>query len=162
MYKKFKIEIKWAIIFSLMTIAWMMLEKFTGLHGKYIDKQLMYTNLFAVPSIIIYALAMLNKKKNDYQEVMTFKQGFTCGLIITMIITILSPSIQYINSTFISPEYFPNIIKYAVSSGNLSEAEATDYFNLKNFMLQGLISTPLMGLITNAILAGLIRSKSEG
>ena len=35
-----KIEIKWATYFTLMTLAWMLLEKMCGLHGKYIDYHL--------------------------------------------------------------------------------------------------------------------------
>jgi hypothetical protein len=46
--KNIKIEIKWAIIFSVMGLLWMVLEKLCGLHGKYIDYHLYLTNLFAV------------------------------------------------------------------------------------------------------------------
>lgn len=61
--KNIKIEIKWAIIFSIMVLAWMVLEKISGLHGKYIDYHIYLTNLFAVPAICVMVLALKDKKK---------------------------------------------------------------------------------------------------
>jgi hypothetical protein len=60
--KKYKIEIKWAIIFSVMGLLWMVLEKLCGL-GKYIDYHLYLTNLFAVPAIIAMVMALKRQKR---------------------------------------------------------------------------------------------------
>jgi chorismate synthase len=49
--KNLQIEIKWACIFSGVGLVWMVLEKLSGLHGKYIDYHLYLTNLFAIPAI---------------------------------------------------------------------------------------------------------------
>lgn len=54
--KSIKTEIKWAFIFSGMTLLWMVLEKLSGLHGKYIDYHLYLTNLFAIPAIWVMVL----------------------------------------------------------------------------------------------------------
>lgn len=35
-----RIEVKWAVLFSIMSLAWMLLEKLSGLHEKYIDYHL--------------------------------------------------------------------------------------------------------------------------
>ncbi|MDY0089018.1 MAG: hypothetical protein RBR78_01495 [Flavobacteriaceae bacterium] len=64
--KNLKIEIKWAVIFSLMMLLWMLLEKLTGLHSTHIDKHAYISNLFAIPAILIYVLALKDKKKNFY------------------------------------------------------------------------------------------------
>lgn len=61
--KNIQIEIKWAFIFSLVGLVWMVLEKLSGLHGKYIDYHLYLTNLFAIPAIIIMVMALKDKKK---------------------------------------------------------------------------------------------------
>ncbi|MCH5600460.1 hypothetical protein [Niabella ginsengisoli] len=58
-----KIEAKWALIFSVMVLVWMLLEKWSGLHDKYIDYHLYLTNLFAIPAIWIMVLALKDKKK---------------------------------------------------------------------------------------------------
>jgi hypothetical protein len=150
---KYKIELKWAVIFSLMSLVWILFESLTGLHDTHIDKHPVYTNLFAIPAIIIYVLALIDKRKNFYQGVMTYKQGFVAGLIITLIITLLSPVVQIISLTIIAPDYFRNVIEYSVSEGMMNREEAENYFNLTSYILQALIFAPVMGIITTAIVA---------
>lgn len=151
--KNIKIEIKWAIAFALMTLVWMLLEKLCGLHSTHIDKHATYTNFIAIPAITIYVLALLDKRKNFYNGKMTYVQGLKSGLIVTLLYTPLSPITQAITSLVISPEYFPNVTNYAINLGMMSEAEAKEYFNLKNYIIQGLIGAPVMGIITSLIVA---------
>ena len=51
---KFKIEIKWGVIFVIMSLGWMLLERLAGLHGEHIDKHALYTNFIAIPAIAVY------------------------------------------------------------------------------------------------------------
>lgn len=157
--KNIKIEIKWAIIFALMSLVWMAVEKAAGLHDVHIDKHATYTNFIAIPAIAIYVFALLDKRKNFYNGKMTYLQGFICGLVITFFVTILSPLTQYITSTFITPEYFENAIAYVISTGKTTPEAAEDYFNLENYIIQGLIGAPVMGLITTALVAIFTRKK---
>lgn len=157
--KNVKIEIKWALIFVAMQLLWMTIEKLTGLHDEHIDQHAIYTNLIAIPSIIIYVLALLDKRKNYYNGVMNYKEGFISGLFITLIVTILSPVVQYITSTFISPDYFANAIEYTVSEDKMTREAAEEYFNLKSYVTQVLIGTPIMGIVTTAIVALFTKKK---
>ena len=50
MINKYKTEIKWAIIFAIVMLMWITLEKLTGLHSEHIDKHPMYTNFFSIPA----------------------------------------------------------------------------------------------------------------
>lgn len=159
--KKYSIEIKWAIIFAVTTLVWMFLEKLVGLHSEHIDKHSIYTNFIAIPAIIIYVLALLDKRKNFYSGIMTYKQGFVSGLIITLIVTVLSPLTQFITSTIITPEYFPNVIKHVVSRELMKQEEAEKFFNLNAYIVQGLIGAFVMGLITTAIVAIFTRRKAK-
>lgn len=159
--EKYRIELKWAAIFAGVTIAWMILEKIAGFHDTFIDKHPIYTNFFAIPAIIVYVLALRDKKTRFYHDVMTYKQGLIAGLVMTAFVTILSPITQIIISQVITPEYFPNAINYAVSSGHLTQAEAEQYFSLGNYIIQGLIGAPIMGVVTSAIVALLIKTKKK-
>ncbi len=85
--KAIRIEIKRALLFVIMDLLWMAQERAVGLHDQHIDKHPIYTNFIAIPAIIIYLLALLDKRKNFYNGVMTYKQGFLTGLIITAFIT---------------------------------------------------------------------------
>ena len=158
---KIKIELKWAFVFAGVSLLWMLLERLAGLHSEHIEKHGIYTNFFAIPAISIYVFALLNKRNTFYNGVMTYKQGFITGLIITLFVAILSPLTQVITSTFIAPDYFSNIIIYSVSENKVTQEEAENYFNLKSYIIQGLIGAPVMGIVTTAIVAIFIRGKGQ-
>jgi hypothetical protein len=86
--KNIKIEIKWAIIFSVMGFV-DGVRKLCGLHGKYIDYHLYLTNLFAIPAIIAMVMA-LKTKKIFYNGQMNYKQGLISGIILSIIIAVKS------------------------------------------------------------------------
>lgn len=142
--KNTRIEIKWGVIFVIVALIWMLLEKLVGLHQEHIDKHPVYTNFFAIPAIAVYVVALLDKRKNFYGGSMTYKQGFVSGLIITAVVFIINPLTQFIVSTVITPEFFPNAIKYAVENNKMTQQEAESYFSLENYILQGAIGTPVM------------------
>lgn len=157
-----KIELKWAIVFSVVTLVWMVLEKISGLHGKYIDYHLYLTNLFAIPAIWMMIMALKDKKKNDYNENISYKQGLVSGIILSVFIAMLSPLTQWITSYIITPEYFPNVIKRSVELGYFKttlEAEAN--FNYPNYAKQGAIGALVMGILTTTIAMIFIRTKNN-
>lgn len=151
--KNRKIEIKWGFIFILMMVIWMALEHAFGLHDEHIDLHPIVSNFIFIPAVSIYVLALLEKRKKAYGGYMTYAQGFMSGVVITLVVTIFTPLVQYLTSTVITPEYFQNAITYSVESGFTSQEEAEAYFNLKNFMTQATISAPIMGILTAAIVA---------
>lgn len=127
---------------------------------------MIYTNIFAVIAIAVYVFALFDKRKNDFNGVMTYKEGFISGLIITLIVALLSPVTQYLVSAFIAPDYFPNIIEYSVTEGIMSRDEAEETFNLRNYIFQGVIGALVLGIITSAVVAfftrgGTPKSESE-
>ncbi len=160
--KNIKIEFKWAIIFSGVVLLWMLLEKLSGLHGKYIDYHLYLTNLFAIPAIIMMVMALKDKKKNYYNGQMSYKQGLITGSILSLIIALISPLTQWITSFVITPEYFPNVIKRSAELGYFqSVAEAEANFNYQNYAKQGAIGALVMGIVTTAIAMIFIRTRTK-
>lgn len=160
--KNLKLELKWAIIFVIMSLAWMVLEKLCGLHGKYIDYHLYLTNLFAIPAIWVMVLALKDKKKNHYNGNMSYKQGLISGIFISIFIALMSPLSQWVISYIITPEYFPNVIKRSVEIGYFkTTAEAEAQFNYPNYAKQSAIGALVMGVLTSAIAMLFIRTKSS-
>ena len=155
-----KIEIKWGVLFILVGLIWMVFEKTMGWHDVHIDKHATYSMFIAPIAIAIYVFALLDKKRNFYGGKMSYKQGFVAGLLITLVVVVLSPLSQYITSTYITPDYFTNVIEYSVSTGQMDQQAAEDYFNLKNYLIQSVIGAAVMGLITSAVVAFFVRSKS--
>lgn len=157
---KIKLEMKWALIFIVISLLWVFLEKLAGLHSTHIKLHMYLTNLFAIPAIIIYVLALRDKKRKDYNGKMTYIEGFISGLIITVMIVILCPFSQWIATGIITPEYFQNAIKYAVNSGQYNSIEeAEGYFNLNSYMTQSVIGAFAMGVITSGIVAFFVKTK---
>ena len=157
-----KTEIKWAILFSVMTLIWMLLEKLSGLHGQYIDYHLYLTNLYAIPAIWLMVLALKEKKRIAYNGQINYLQGLKSGIVLSIFIALLSPLTQWITSYVITPEYFPNVIKRSVEIGYFkTTAEAEANFNYANYAKQGAIAALVMGLITTAIAMVFIRTKSK-
>ena len=159
MIKNYKLEIKWALTFVVMSLLWMLFEKSLGLHSNLIQVHARYTNLFAIPAIIIYILAMLDKRNKYYNGVMNYRQGLISGLIITGSITLLSPLTQIITSYFIAPDFFSNAIEYAVNQSKMSQTEAESYYNLANYIKLAVIGAAIMGIITSALVAAFTRRK---
>ncbi|KAB1158162.1 DUF4199 domain-containing protein [Flavobacterium luteum] len=159
--KKIGIEIKWGLLFSIATLVWMIVENAVGLHDKYISKQVIYTNVFAVIAIAVYFLALKEKKQSIFNGNMTWRQGFLSGTILSIVISILSPMVQYITFTLISPQFFTNIIQYAVENKVQTQEQAEAYFSLKNYILQGVFGGLSMGVFTSAIVAFFLKTKNN-
>lgn len=158
---KFKIEIKWALIFIGAILVWAIMERAVGLHDEHIDKQQYLTTLFAIPAILIYVLALKDKRKNYYDGEMTYGQGFLSGLVITVIVALFSAPAQWIISALITPNYFNNVIEYSVKTGYYETREAAKAnFNLSNYILQSVIGALIMGVLTSAVVAIFTRRKA--
>lgn len=158
--KGYKIEIKWAIIFEVVVLAWMMIEKMFGYHSAKIAQHEVFSNFFMIPAILTYFLALREKKMVDYQGRITYGQAFMSGLVITAIVTVLAPLSQYITTNYISPEYFQNMKNYVVNTNQLNQEQADAYFNLKNYIIQSIFATPLMGMMTTGLLSFVVKSKN--
>lgn len=153
-------EIKWAVIFTLVMLLWMLGERLVGLHDQHIDLHMVLTNLFAIPAILVYVFALRDKRQRDYQGVMTWQQGMLSGAIISLVVALLAPGTQWVISTVISPHYFDNVIAYSVATGyHPTREEAEAYFNLGNYMMQSAVGALIMGLLTTAIVAIFLRPK---
>lgn len=157
--KSVRIEIKWGVLFILIGLIWMVFEKAMGWHDVHIDKQATYSMIFAPIAVAIYVFGLIDKKRNYYGGRMSFSQGFVAGMVITLVVVILSPLSQYITSTYITPDYFDNVIAYSVSSGTMDQAAADKYFSLTSYIIQSTIFAAVMGLVTSTVVAFFLRSK---
>lgn len=158
---KFTIEIKWGFIFTVLALLWMVFEKAMGWHDLYIDKHAIYTNFFGIIAVLVYFLAIREKKRNFYKGEMTWRQGFVAGLILTIVVTILAPFSQFITSTYITPDYFNNVITYSVENKVMKQEQAEAYFNLKSYVIQATFGALVLGVVTSAAVAWFLKTKKE-
>jgi len=159
--KNFSIEIKWSILFVIVYLLWMVFEKLAGWHGEHIDMHGLYTNIFGLIALGIYILAIRDKRNNYFKGIINWRQGFVTGIVLTIIITAISPLSQYIVTTYISPEYFDNMIELSVNNNAMEQEQAEAYFNLKSYIIQAVFSALVMGVGTAALAALIIRTNPE-
>jgi hypothetical protein len=157
--KNYSIEIKWAIRFTLLTLAWAIGEKFSGLYDAYIADYALYTNLFGLPALLFFVLALKEKKKYFFNGTMTWTQGFVSGVVLSFIIALFTPITQYVIYKSITPHFFDTIIAYKLKSGYMTVEVAKQYFNLQTYMLQNSFSNLSLGIITGALVSLFIRTK---
>lgn len=150
---QYRVEVKWALIIIAMTWVWAAIERLCGLHDEHIAKVRFYTNFFIIPLILLYLVALVNKRRVDYNGRITFRQGFRTGLVITLLLTVLSPVTQYVITTIVSPHFFPNAIALVVSQGILQEDAARDFFSLGNYIRHTMLTTPLIGMLVTLFVA---------
>lgn len=161
MIKKYGIELKWGVLFTVMMLLWLLLEKGLGWHDEFIGKHALYTNFVALPAIAFYVVALIDKRKNYYNGTMSYLQGFLSGVIISLVVMILSPLSQVITFMFITPDYFEHIIQYTVEQNHMTLEQAENYFNLSNYIRQSTLFAPLMGIATSAIVAVFVKRKAK-
>jgi hypothetical protein len=111
-----------------------------GKHDEKIAAHYWLTLLFMPFAILMYLLAMREKRRRHYHKKLTWQQGFLTGLKIAIFVTLFSPIGQYITHNYMSQEYFNNVATYSVTKDLMSIQEANDYFNRSNYILQSVLS----------------------
>jgi hypothetical protein len=67
---------------------------------------------------------------------------------------------MYIVYSYITPEYFKNAMNYAVENKLMTRETAELYFSLKSYIIQSSIGGLSMGVVTSAIVALFVKTKS--
>jgi hypothetical protein len=157
----YKTELKWAILFIIASVLWLVLAKILGMFSSQMGNFPIFSMLFIVPAVLIFIGALLDKKNNYYSGAMNFKQGFMSGMLITIFVTLCTPLSQYVFHSFIAPEFFPNIIQYSIDTGEMTPENAAAFFNLKSYIVQSSIASLVSGIITSLIVAFFVQSKNK-
>lgn len=157
--KNYQIEIKWGVIFFAASLLWMYFEKLMGWHDVLIAKHPIYSNLFGLVAIAVYLFAIHDKRKNFFFGKMSWKQGFVSGVILSIVIALLSPLGVLITYYLISPDFFENAIKNSVERNAMTREDAEAYFNLSSYIVQSIAGALMMGVVTAAITALILKRK---
>lgn len=159
--KKFRIEFKWAIIFTVVFLLWMYFEKMVGWHDELIGKQAVYTNIFGILAIVIYVLALREKRDIYFNGIMDWKQGFISGAILSVIIAAFTPISQYLVHSFISPDFFKNIINFRLENSQLEQSFIENYYTLSTFIFQAAFYALSYGIVTAGIVAWFVKKEPK-
>jgi hypothetical protein len=159
--KVIQIELKWAVLITVATLAWMLLEKTLGWHDAQIANHYWLTLLFFPILIFFYTLAIREKRRKYYKGNMSWLQGFSSGLILSAFLALLSPAAQYVTHRYISPDYFDAIIQHSVATNTMSLEEAKQYFTLQSYILQAAIGAIVGGIVISAVVAVFLKRRKS-
>lgn len=161
-------ELKYAIFISALGFIWLMGEYVVGLQDKYIQYH-PYISWMAIfiPFILLF-IAILHKRDQDLDGIISFGQAFKTGLIITVLCAVIAMPLQVVFHYMINPRYFDvmseEYIYNSIDKG-MSEEDAQNnaamYFNIKSYVIQVAIETFIIGLLISAFHAWILKRSSK-
>jgi len=158
--EKFKIEIKWASIFTAINLVWIYIEKYLGLHDEYIDYHSIVSLVMILPLVFVIFMSLNQKKKEYYNGKITWQKAFISGALLSLLIAGLSPGPIYVMAEYVSPDFFENAISKMSELG--SNTKITEgFFNLNTYISQAIMFYLAFGIMISAILGLIIKKKEE-
>jgi hypothetical protein len=154
-----KTEIKWGVIFIVVQLVWSVLLQVLGIHDQRIAWHPYVTMLFFFPAVAMYVFA-LREKRAVLGGKMSYKEGCISGLLVTLVVTLLSPLAQWIFHYVIAKNYFKNVIDYSVKAGLMTLEAAQANFNFNSYLLQSAVGALIAGILTTLIVAAFVRTKN--
>ncbi|OYQ48634.1 DUF4199 domain-containing protein [Flavobacterium aurantiibacter] len=159
--KNFQIEYKWALILTVLGIVWIALERAVGLHDQHIDQHPIYTNIVVLPSVLVYYLALREKKSSFFKNQMDWKQGFLSGSVMAIFAALMSIPAVFFSLKVVSPDFFANQIKYQIEVHGRTLETASSYFNMNTYLITSAIGSISFGIVVSAIVAYFLKSKTQ-
>lgn len=160
MIEKFKIEFKYASVFTAINLVWVYAEKYFGFHDElsYLHPVVSYLLIFPIGLCIV--LCLKEKRKEYYSGVITWQKAFISGAFLSLIIAALSIGTSYVMSQYISPDFFDNAIKLSIENG-ANENFVKQSFNLDAYIKNTMMFYLTLGVMISAIVALVIKSKAK-
>ncbi|HLP49822.1 MAG TPA: DUF4199 domain-containing protein [Chitinophagales bacterium] len=160
-----RIEIRYAVLISLLMLLWLALEYMVGLHDIYIGWHPVIT-WFALLIPIVCTRLAIREKTELLNGKITFKQAFASGFLIAFFAAVLAIPVQVIFHKVINPDFFDTMLAYTVNRAESlkmntlkAREEAKLYFNLTSYIIQSGLSTLIIGTVIALVTASLMKTE---
>ena len=150
-----KNEFKWAVIISVIMLAWLTILKFAGFESEKASQFSMVSMVFFVFMFGFYVLAV-RERRTRLRGFIERRDAFLTGLIITMFLVLLMPINMLIFHFVINPDFFQTMIDVAVESGTPFEQAKSDY-NLVAYIFSSMLMMAILGGLYSAVCAVLLQ-----
>jgi hypothetical protein len=157
--EKFKIEFKWASIFTSINLVWIYLEKYLGLHDEHIDFHSIVGLVMIIPLGFCIFFSLKQKREEYYKGKMTWQKAFVSGALLSLLVAGLSVGPVYVMSQYVSPDFFDNAITKSLERGANPEM-VNQFFNLNAYISQAIMFYLAFGVMISAVV-GLILKRKE-
>ncbi|GEM_PF-1048345 len=147
------IAIKWGAAYALLTLIWLSLESWIGLHDDLLKYRVVLTNVKYVPIFLIYFAALYRYRRDREGGIYPYSAAFIDGLRLTAAATLLSIPTQYISLRYLTPDFLSKMRVAMTEEQWMTAIEAANYFEFQNYMIQSVLAIPATGLMITAIVA---------
>lgn len=161
-----KPSIKWALMGSMASLLWLVIEYVVGLHDQYIDYYPIATNFSFIVPIYTYMRTVEDAKL--LHSNLDFKKAFTQCLFGVIVYTLLAPVVMFVFLKYVNPEFFPHFIQHATANADKmgftkerAYQSAMHIYNFPFYMLQNILIVFCSGLIIGAIVS-YVQTKKQG
>lgn len=117
------------------------------------------TLLFSPFAILLYLLALREKRRRVYDRKITWLQGFISGLLISLFVALLSPLTEYVAYNFFTPDNFNTIAESSVTNELMNKSKMNDVLNINNYRWQSAFGLLGFGIVISVIAAFFVRKK---
>jgi len=159
-----KIEIRYAVLMSLLMLLWLSLEFMVGLQDTYIQYH-PYVTMFALIIPIVCSRMVLRDKLEQLNGKIDFKQGLKTGIMVVVFAALLSIPVQLAFHFLINPDFFDDMRAYSINRAMMlgldvakAKVDAIAYFNLLSYLLQSFFGTLIFGSIIATVMAWRMRT----
>lgn len=157
--KKIYIELKWAVIFSITLLCWILFEKTMGWNKEQFEDFWWLTLFFAPFAVLMYLLALREKRRRVFGGEMTWIQGFISGVIISLFAALLSPLTEYVAYNFFTPDYFNTIAESSVTNDLMARTKMNNLLHINNYRWQSAFGLFGFGVLNSVIAAFFVRKR---
>jgi RsiW-degrading membrane proteinase PrsW (M82 family) len=158
--EKFKIEFKWASIFTAINLIWVYIEKYLGLHDKYIDYHSIVGLVILIPFSLCILMSIRQKREEYYKGDMTWQKAFLSGALLSLVVAGLSAGPVYVMSEYVSPDFF-EIAKSKSLGRGATEEMVKQFFNLNAYISQAIMFYLAFGVMISALIGLVVKRKSS-
>ena len=157
--KKLQIELKWAILFSVALLCWILFEKTMGWYQDEISDFWWLTLFFEPFALLIYLLALREKRRVVYNRKITWAQAILSGVFISFIVAILSPVTEYIAYNFFTQENFNAVSESSVTNELMAKSKLNDVFKINNYRWESAFGLFGFGILNTIVAGFFVRKK---
>ena len=152
-----KTELKWAFILGIVTFLWFVLEKISGFDAEFIEYHQTIGYFHLIPFILVYYLALMQKKNLDLGGFMSLIEGVKASALIAILSVPFILVAAYLKVTLLSPDFLDNMMDFMITTG-VDEAVATKAMSLTGFLL-ATAGYALSGFVFGAIISFFLKNK---
>ncbi len=146
------VELRYAVLTSLATLLWLIVEFVIGFQDKYIGVYPYVTICSLAVPLLCYRQAFQEKRENLGTK-FTLRKALLAGFLLAVFTSIFSIPVEIFFLQLINPDFMADMIRYAAIHSKQTEEAVAVYINLQSMVMETVIFTFITGIIIASILA---------